>query len=146
MRLFSKFAAAILCSGCCLSAATTAAADDLIVSVKNVRSSKGQISAQLLKANPDRGVAEAFSGAKVAAVAPETELHFKDLPPGDYCIMLFHDENENGTMDKNLLGIPSEGYGFSNNARGSFGPPKFSQMKFTVVAGKVANTSVTIAY
>ena len=50
---------------------------------------------------------------------------FSDLPAGTYAAALLHDENNNREMDYNLLGIPSEGYGFSNNAKASFGPPSF---------------------
>jgi uncharacterized protein (DUF2141 family) len=54
-----------------------------------------------------------------------------DLPAGDYAIKLFHDANDNGEMDSNLLGLPQEGYGFSNNG-GTFGPASFKDAKFTV--------------
>ena len=52
------------------------------------------------------------------------------LPYGEYGVAVLHDENENGEMERGALGIPAEGYGFSNNARGSFGPPSFSQTTF----------------
>jgi uncharacterized protein (DUF2141 family) len=55
-----------------------------------------------------------------------------DLPPGRYAVKLFHDVNNNGEMDSNLLGLPQEGYGFSNNA-GRFGPPSFSDAMVEVV-------------
>ena len=48
-----------------------------------------------------------------------------DLPAGHYAIAVFHDKNGNQELDQNLVGMPSEPYGFSNNARGSFGPPSF---------------------
>lgn len=44
-----------------------------------------------------------------------------------FAIALFHDENGNKKLDKNLFGVPTERYGFSNNARGTFGPPSFSE-------------------
>lgn len=42
-----------------------------------------------------------------------------------YAIAVYHDVNSNSKLDKNFFGIPKEGYGFSNNARGTFGPPSF---------------------
>jgi uncharacterized protein (DUF2141 family) len=48
-----------------------------------------------------------------------------NLDPGQYAIILFHDENGNGKLDTNALGVPSEPYGFSNNVRGFLGPPTF---------------------
>jgi uncharacterized protein (DUF2141 family) len=50
---------------------------------------------------------------------------FKDLPPGRYAIRLFVDENDNGKLDRNPLGIPVEPYGFSRDATGMMGPPTF---------------------
>lgn len=59
------------------------------------------------------------------------KVTFHDLSPGDYAVRLFHDENGNKQMDSNVLGIPTESYGFSNNA-GSFGPASFDDAKVTV--------------
>jgi uncharacterized protein (DUF2141 family) len=59
-------------------------------------------------------------------------VHFKDLPPGEYAAVAFQDVNGNGILDKNFFGIPKEPYGFSNGARGSVGPPKFSAAAVTL--------------
>jgi uncharacterized protein (DUF2141 family) len=59
-------------------------------------------------------------------------VHFKDLPPGQYAAVAYQDTNGNGKLDKNLFGIPKEPYGFSNGARGSAGPPKFSAAAVTL--------------
>mgnify|MGYP006286230933 CR=1 FL=1 len=53
-----------------------------------------------------------------------------DLPHGEYAIAVYHDKNTNGKLDTNLLGIPKEQYGFSNDARGRFGPAKWNSAKF----------------
>ncbi|MEM6785204.1 MAG: DUF2141 domain-containing protein [Bacteroidota bacterium] len=52
------------------------------------------------------------------------------LAVGDYAVAAFHDENDDGTMDQGLFGIPSEAYGFSNGARGRFGPPTWEDARF----------------
>ena len=49
-----------------------------------------------------------------------------------YAIAIFHDANGNKFLDKNFLGMPEEKYGFSNDARGTFGPPYFSEASFVV--------------
>ncbi len=54
------------------------------------------------------------------------------LKPGTYVVALYHDENDNKKLDTNFMHIPKEGYGFSNNAKGSFGPPEFKDAAFTV--------------
>jgi uncharacterized protein (DUF2141 family) len=53
----------------------------------------------------------------------------ENLPFGEYAVAVFHDENNNEELDRNFLGIPTERYGFSNNARGIVGPPSFEQSK-----------------
>ena len=54
------------------------------------------------------------------------------VPPGDYAIAVYHDANENGKLDRHLLGYPLEPYGFSNNARGKLGPPAWDRVFFQV--------------
>ena len=63
--------------------------------------------------------------------AGATLTKFDDLPSGDYAVALFHDENDNGRLDR-MIGIPTEGVGFSNNPRLVFGPPRFLQARFAV--------------
>jgi uncharacterized protein (DUF2141 family) len=55
-----------------------------------------------------------------------------ELPEGRYAIKLFLDLNGNGEVDTNFLGIPKEPYGFSNNAKGTLGPPSFDAAAFTI--------------
>jgi uncharacterized protein (DUF2141 family) len=57
---------------------------------------------------------------------------FKDIPFGTYAASVWHDENDNGKMDTNLIGIPKEGTGASNDAKGKMGPPKFKDASFKV--------------
>lgn len=57
------------------------------------------------------------------------------LPPGEYALSVFHDENDNRRLDKNPLGIPAEPYGFSNDARGAFGPPDWNAARFELAPG-----------
>jgi len=54
-------------------------------------------------------------------------LVLSNLKPGRYAVRYYHDENNNQKLDTNLLGIPTEGYGFSNDAYGTFGPKSFDQ-------------------
>ena len=60
----------------------------------------------------------------------------KDLPEGPLALSLFQDANANGRLDMNMMGMPIEPYGFSNDAAGHFGPPKFEQALFQPVAGQ----------
>lgn len=60
---------------------------------------------------------------------------FKKIPRGTYGASAFHDQNNNGKLDTNLLGMPTEDYCATNNARGVFGPPSFSDAKFEFKGG-----------
>ena len=64
------------------------------------------------------------------------EFTFKNLKPGKYAVRYYHDENLNKVMDTNLLGKPTEGYGFSNNVIGKFGPPPFEKWLFDLAGDK----------
>lgn len=55
--------------------------------------------------------------------------------PGSYALAIYHDENNNHHFDRTLIGLPAEGYGFSNDAPTTFGLPAFSAVRFTVPAG-----------
>ena len=57
------------------------------------------------------------------------------LPIGACAVKVFHDVNNNGKLDTNWMGIPTEPYGFSNDAMGTFGPPSFEQARVMVGAG-----------
>jgi uncharacterized protein (DUF2141 family) len=62
---------------------------------------------------------------------------FRGVRGGVYGVSAFHDENRNGKLDTNLLGIPSEDYCASRDARGSFGPPSFDDARFSFRGGKL---------
>ncbi len=60
---------------------------------------------------------------------------FSGVAPGDYAGSVFHDENGNGKLDRNFMGMPKEGVGASNDAAGRFGPPKFDDARFSYKGG-----------
>ncbi len=60
---------------------------------------------------------------------------FSGIPKGTYGLSAFHDENENGKLDTNFVGMPIEDYCASRNARGTFGPPSFEDAKFAYNGG-----------
>ena len=68
--------------------------------------------------------------------------YFKNLKKGDYAVSLFHDENDNKIMDTKIFGIPKEPYGFSNDATGFMGPPKFKDAKFNLDTDKTITIRV----
>lgn len=106
----------------------------LHVVVEGIKSSKGQVKVGLEKtaAEFDQGpLHEArYRGETVVSKEGRIEVHFRDLPYGTYAIKSFHDEDGNGQLNTNFMGIPTEDYGFSNNARGTMGPAKFEAARF----------------
>jgi uncharacterized protein (DUF2141 family) len=65
---------------------------------------------------------------------------FEDVIPGDYAVSEFHDENANGKLDRNFIGMPKEGVGASNDAAGHMGPPKFEDARFKFNGGLAVMT------
>ena len=82
------------------------------------------------------GVKDAQTGSVV--------IEFPGLTPGDYAVQLYHDENANGKVDMNMVGIPLEGFGFSNTPLVAGGIPEFDKMKVSLSAD--ATTTAVLAY
>ncbi|MGA7124354.1 MAG: DUF2141 domain-containing protein, partial [Polyangiaceae bacterium] len=70
---------------------------------------------------------------------------FDSIPSGTYAVACFHDENRNGKLDKNFLGMPNEGTVVSNHAKGFMGPPPFDKAKFSF-SGAAAALELRVAY
>ncbi len=109
-----------------------AQAASLFITVNKVKKAEGDIRASLCE-NETAYKADTCKGeAIVKAQKGQTVLHFQNVAPGTYGLQLMHDKNSNGEMDFNFLGIPKEGYGFSNNARPRFSAPPFKKIAFQV--------------
>jgi uncharacterized protein (DUF2141 family) len=74
----------------------------------------------------------------------EVEVRFEGMAPGVYGVMAYHDRNGNGRLDTLPVGLPVEPYGFSNNARGSFGPPAWTAASMTLHAGQTAVQTIRL--
>jgi len=72
-------------------------------------------------------------------------FHLPGLSTGDYAISAFYDEDENGELNTGFLGIPTELVGFSNNVKGSFGPPSFNQVKIEFTDNKKISINLNSA-
>ena len=78
------------------------------------------------------GAAKGIVEGVIEEVGTGTATYTFELPSGTYAIGIFVDSNYNNEMDRNFFGVPKEQYGFSNDAKGSFGPPSFKDASFTV--------------
>ena len=106
----------------------------LRVKVTNIESDKGKVMVALYnsKESYENGKSEPYRYASLEIQNGESNWEVDSLPAGEYAIKLYHDENDNQKMDKNIVGIPKESYGFSNNAPARFGPPSFEDAAFQV--------------
>ena len=109
-----------------LSAPVTAA--DLAIEVRGLRSGDGRLFVAVHGPQASTTFPEGtdrLAGLDQRAHPGAVRFVLRDLPPGRYAVNAFHDENDNGELDTNLLGVPSEGYGFANDPPSDFGPPDF---------------------
>jgi uncharacterized protein (DUF2141 family) len=120
---------------CCaaLLAAAHAGAADLTIHVDDLKDAGGNIEVALFNSAGTFMKSAVANGSTPARAAASTVV-LKDLPAGEYAFAVFHDVNSNGKLDKNVFGIPTEDYAFSNNALGKMGPPTFEQARFTLPA------------
>ena len=115
---------------------------NLTLKITHIESEEGQVAVALYRSEKDFMKTQ-FQGKLVTATKGTLEIIFENLPPGEYAISILHDANQNGKMDTNLIGIPKEGYGFSNNAIGVIGPPTFAKAKFQLSQKTI---SITMKY
>lgn len=104
--------------------------NNMIVVIKNIKEAKGQIAVALFDNEKDF-TNKMLTGKTTVSKAGEVQVVFENIAPGNYAISVMHDANENGEIDSNAFGIPKEGFGFSNDAMGMFGPPSFEKAKFS---------------
>lgn len=109
----------------------------LVVQVQNVPSNKGQIMVNVYNKADGYPVDEtkAMLTRSTPAISPQTVITF-DLPEGNYAVAILHDEDGDGIMGTNFLGIPNEAVAASNNARRWLGPPKFADAAFKHPGGR----------
>ena len=105
---------------------------ELRLSLINIREAKGSIYVALYNNEADFLNTDKVWANKIIPVHSKgsMEIAFPNLPTGTYSISCFHDVNGNGKLDTNILGIPKEPYGFSNNARPKFRAPNWDETKF----------------
>ena len=96
--------------------AGVAHAGELAVTITDIRAAEGTLLVSVVNSDAAwNNQAKPVAATKVAATKGEMTLKFADLPDGQYAVQVMHDQNDNGKLDTNFVGIPSEGYGFSNN-------------------------------
>ena len=128
------------------SALTAACATDLTVTISGTRNATGSIAAGIFNGESSFPKApQAFASFRIKAQQGTVSFTVHNLPPGKYAVTSYHDENDNGKLDTDVTGLPTEGYGVSNDAREILGPPQFAKASFEL--GDPSKTiTVTIKY
>ena len=120
----------------------------LKVNITRLRNDKGIVLVSLFKGGkgyPD-DAAFAIRKEKTGITGKTAVVYFVDLPAGSYAAAILHDENSNQKMDKSFLGLPKEGYGFSNNVSGAFGPPSYNRAVFSHSATELTRIEIRARY
>ena len=119
----------------------------LIVQVGHLKSNQGEVAVTLYPSDPRRFLAPRGKLLRVRAraVTPMTQACFYLPKPGAYAVAVYHDANANRDFDRNSLGMPTEGYAFSNDAPTKFGVPSFDAVRFVVGPGDTT-LRVTMRY
>ena len=123
-----------------LLSASLSHAGGLTIRVTDIRANAGVVKVSLVDSAAgwdNQAPPVAASGAR--PVDGAATIDFGDVKPGNYAVMVMHDENDNGSLDKNFLGMPTEGYGFSNNPD-VMRRATFEEARFTVGAEGAAVT------
>jgi len=114
--------------------------------IEGIKNDAGKIYLSLFKGEENYQNKKAEAWQIIKPESGSKTVIFNDLAAGEYVIQYFHDENDNSELEKNLFGSPTEGYGFSNDAKPSYGPARYEDMKFTVsdINARVKNKSTVI--
>ena len=139
--------AAVLLMAFLVSPATaiSAQSSQLVVRIDGLRSGDGVVRLGLFDSADDFPRGRPAIGQAIPAMTGSVVAVFDDVSQGRYAIALYHDEDDNGEFTKNFLGLPLEGFGFSNDAPVGLGPPGFDTAAINVT-GTVARTAISTRY
>jgi uncharacterized protein (DUF2141 family) len=112
----------------------------LTVKITGIKSMHGLVQIALYK-DPEKfpKIGQTYGMKRVKPTSDEMTYHFVNLDAAPYAVCLYHDENNNDQCDKNLIGIPTEGYAFSNNFRPKWSVPTFEDCSFELDKDKTVS-------
>ncbi|WP_223999287.1 DUF2141 domain-containing protein [Aureimonas sp. SA4125] len=124
-----------------------ACAADLALTIEGARSTDGTVAICLWSDGqnfPDCAKSRTAERREIPAGALGRSIVFEGLKPGTFAITALHDENDNGRLDTNLIGIPKEGIAVSNDAMPKFSAPRFAETSFALTGD--ASQRITLVY
>lgn len=108
---------------------------DLSIHITGFDNSKGVAKVAIVNSKENYKADTPFKGFNLEIINNEV-IKTITLPYGEYAVKVYHDENGNNELDTRIFGIPIERYGFSNNARGTLGPPEYDEAAFNLNSPK----------
>ncbi|MBN3870966.1 MULTISPECIES: DUF2141 domain-containing protein [unclassified Nostoc] len=117
----------------------------LTVEIDGLKNKQGQVCASIFASSEGFPSDRDRALQKQCSKITETPLNitFENLKAGSYAVAVFHDQNNDGTLNSNIFGIPKEGFGFSSNPEIRTSAPKFSEAAF-LVAGPNTNIQIQL--
>lgn len=120
----------------------------VIVDIVGLRSDHGRVFAALFRSEDGFPSTPQKAFAKKVAAIKDRKLRivFENIPAGEFAVSMIHDENGNNKLDTNFVGIPSEGWGTSRDAKGTLGPPSYKDARLNLAAGEQKRIVVHVRY
>lgn len=129
---------------CFLMAAPRAEQATVEVILTGVKPGKGTLRVGLF--DQSNFLVNPVEGKEVDASSETVVVRFEHVAAGVYAVSVIHDTNGNGELDKSKLGVPREGFAFSNNVMGKKGPPSFDRARFEVSGTSVVKQEISMRY
>jgi len=118
----------------------------VLLEVSSFKNTRGNLNCRLFIKPSDFPDGEGILSVRVPIAGPNTSCTFSNVEPGTYAVAVVHDENSDGKLDKNFVGVPSEGYGVSNNKTYALSAPKWDESVFTIVPSESKMLQVKLRY
>ncbi|MCX2743489.1 DUF2141 domain-containing protein [Mangrovivirga sp. M17] len=118
--------------------------DNLQIEINNIKTFEGEIKVSVYTRENDFLSLKDIFKYKIFPPSQPIEVISFSLPPGEYAIAAYHDIDNDGKMKRNILGIPKEPYGFSNNFKLKFSAPKFEDCKFEIKPDEIKNLEIQL--
>jgi len=118
----------------------------VLLEVSSFKNTRGSLNCRLFIKPSDFPDGEGILSVRVPIAGPNTSCTFSNVEPGTYAVAVVHDENSDGKLDKNFVGVPSEGYGVSNNKTYALSAPKWDESVFTIMPSESKTLQVKLRY
>lgn len=128
-----------------ISSILSAQNSNLTVTISGLKNNTGSLTAELYNSK-GKFLKTPYKTISSSIKSNSATITFTEIPNAEYTVMVYHDENKNGKLDKSFIGMPKEPVACSNNAKGFMGPPKYEDAKFTITSDYKINIKMSDAH